>query len=74
MIDSVYGDARLPDIGDDRGAKINPLNDNFKKKEFQELWSRINHKAAYSVHFDSTELIKKCVQTLDKELRVTPLQ
>ena len=74
LIDSVYTNAKLPDIGDDRGAKINPLNENFKKKEFQELWNRINHKAAYSVHFDSTELIKKCVQTLDKELRVTPLQ
>ncbi len=73
LIDSVYTNAKLPDIGDDRGAKINPLNENFKKKEFQELWNRINHKAAYSVHFDSTELIKKCVQTLDKELRVTPL-
>ena len=74
LIDSVYSDAKLPQVENDRGAKTNPLNANFEKKEFKELWNRINRKAAYSVHFDSAELIKKCVQTLDKELRVTPLQ
>lgn len=74
LIDSVYSDANLPQIENDRGAKTNPLNANFEKKEFKELWNRINRKAAYSVHFDSVELVKKCIQTLDKELRVTPLQ
>jgi type III restriction enzyme len=74
LIDSVYSDAMLPLIEDDRGAKTNPLNANFERKEFKELWSRINKKAAYSVHFDSNELIDKCVKTLDKDLKVTPLQ
>ncbi len=74
LIESVYSNAKLPEIENDRGAKINPLNDNFKKKEFKELWNRINHRAAYSVHFDSSELVGKCIQTLNKELRVTYLQ
>lgn len=74
LIDSVYSDAKLPQIEDDRGAKTNPLNDNFNKKEFKELWERINKKAAYSVEFDSAELITKCVNTIDTELKVTPLQ
>jgi len=74
LIESVYSDAKLPQIEDDRGAKTNPLNTNFERKEFKELWNRINRKAAYSVHFDSIELISKCIQTLNKELRVTPLQ
>jgi type III restriction enzyme len=74
LIDSVYSDTKLPQVENDREAKTNPLNANFEKKEFKELWNRINRKAAYSVHFDSAELVKKCVQTLDKELRVTPLQ
>jgi type III restriction enzyme len=74
LIDSVYSDASLPTIENDRGAKTNPLNANFKKKEFKELWNRINCKAAYSVHFDSAELTRKCIQTLNTELRVTPLQ
>ena len=51
----------------------NPLNDNFNKKEFQALWERINHKYAYTVEFDSEELIKKCVECLNSSLRVTKL-
>jgi type III restriction enzyme len=74
LIDSVYSDALLPEIEDSRGAKDNPLNANFKKKEFNELWNRINHKAVYGVRFDSAELVDKCVQTLNRELRVAPLK
>ena len=74
LIDSVYSDAKLPEVENDRGAKTNPLNANFEKKEFKELWNRINRKAAYSVHFDSSELVGKCIRTLDMELRVTPLK
>ena len=74
LIDSVYSDAKLPQIGDGRKSKPNSLNSNFKKKEFKELWSRINRKAAYSVHFDSAELVEKSIQALNKKLHVTPLQ
>ena len=74
LIDSVFSDAQMPSIGDDRKAKPNPLSANFEKKEFQALWNRINRKAAYTVHFETPELIKKCVTTLDKELKVSPLQ
>ncbi len=74
LIDGVFSDSQLPDIGDGRKPKTNPLNANFEKKEFQELWKRINRKAVYRVEFDSTELICKCVSALDSQLRVTPLQ
>jgi len=74
LIDSVFSDAQMPDIEDDRKVKTNPLSPNFQKKEFQELWNRINRKAAYTVHFDTPELVGKCVRTLDKELNVSPLQ
>ena len=74
LIDSVFSDAQMPGIDDDRKGKKNPLSANFDKKEFQELWNRINHKAAYTVHFETPELIKKCVAALEKELRVSPLQ
>ena len=74
LIDSVFSDAQMPDIDDDRKAKTNPLSSNFQKKEFQELWNRINRKAAYTVHFDTPELVEKCVRSLDKELAVSPLQ
>ena len=74
LIGSVYSDALLPQVKNDRSVKTNPLNANFEKKEFKELWDRINHKAVYNVYFDSAELIKKCVKALETELRVAPLQ
>ncbi len=74
LIDSVFDDSKLPKIDDGRKPKTNPLNDNFEKKEFQELWSRINRKAVYRVDFESSELIKKAISALDSQLRVTPLQ
>lgn len=73
LIDSVFSDAQLPKVDDGRKPKTNPLNSNFKKKEFQELWARINRKAIYKVEFDSAELIRKCVGALDSQLHVTPL-
>ncbi len=74
LIDSIFSDAQLPTIGDARKAKPNPLNSNFHKKEFQELWNRVNRKAVYAVDFDTGELIDKCAVTLDRELKVSPLQ
>jgi len=74
LIDSVFSDAQLPKVEDGRKPKLNPLNENFEKKEFQELWRRINQKAVYRVEFDSEELVRKCVSALNSQLRVTPLQ
>ncbi|MBW0171428.1 MAG: DEAD/DEAH box helicase family protein [Hydrogenophaga sp.] len=77
LIDSVFSASQLPEIGDDRRPKKNPLNANFDKQEFKALWSRINRKAAYSVSFEEAELVQKAVTVLndkDAGLRVTPLQ
>lgn len=74
LIDSVFSESQLPQVDDDRKPKTNPLNANFVKKEFQELWSRINRRAIYRVDFDSAELVKNCIKVLNKELRVSPLQ
>ncbi|QWF72093.1 DEAD/DEAH box helicase family protein [Methylomonas paludis] len=73
LIDSVFSDEQLPDIENGRKTKFNELNDNFYKQEFKELWQRINHKAAYTVEFATTELVSKCILELDKELKVSPL-
>ena len=74
LINSVFSTAELPKVDDGRKPKTNPLNDNFKKQEFKELWARINHKAVYRVEFETPELIAKCVNALDSHLRITPLQ
>ncbi len=73
LVDGLYLNVDL--ITDGRKPKRIPLNDeNFAKKEFQELWRRINHKAVYQVEFDSTELIGKCVTALDAHLNVAGMQ
>ena len=77
LVDGVFSEAQLPEIGDDRRPKKNPLNANFDKQEFKALWSRINRKAAYSVSFEEAELVQKAVAVLNDKnagLRVTPLQ
>ena len=55
-------------------AARNKLNENFAKKEFQELWYNINHKYVYTVLYDSNELVSKAVDAIDKELYVTELK
>lgn len=51
----------------------NDLNENFAKKEFQTLWNYINHKYAYTVSFDSDELIQKAVKAIDEGMYVAEL-
>ena len=73
LVDALYLDVPKPTDG--RKPKKIPLNEaNFKKREFQELWGRINHKAVYQVEFDSAELIANCIRVLDKSLNVTVMQ
>lgn len=74
LTDTVFSTSQLPEIEDQRKAKTNPLSANFQKREFQELWTKINRKAAYTVQFDSQELVTKCVRALDKHLSVARLQ
>jgi type III restriction enzyme len=46
------------------------LNENFHKKEFQDLWSKIKVKTVYEVDFNSEELIKKSINSIDINLRI----
>lgn len=76
LVQSIYDPSVLNgmiDNGSKTTTQDNKLNANFMKKEFQELWRRINHKYAYTVSFDSEELIEKAVDAIDRELEVTQL-
>ncbi|MBQ8644621.1 MAG: DEAD/DEAH box helicase family protein [Candidatus Methanomethylophilaceae archaeon] len=53
--------------------KENKLNDNFSKREFQELWKEINHRHTYRVEFDSDELIGKSIKAINEGLFVREL-
>ena len=75
LVDTVFNGRQVAAMfGDGRKPKRNPLNQNFQKKEFQELWRRINQKAVYSVEFETPDLITKCISYLDSNLKVTALQ
>lgn len=77
LVQAVYDDSILKDMftdGHESKVKENPLNENFAKKEFQALWREINHKYAYTVEFDSAELIRKAIAHIDEKLFVSELQ
>ena len=75
LIDTVFDGSQFDNMmGDGRKPKAISRNKNFEKKEFQELWRRINRKAVYQVEFNSEDLVKRCVDTLDRDLVVSPLQ
>lgn len=77
LIQSIFNDKILEDMignGNETTVPSNDLNENFAKKEFQTLWNYINHKYAYTVDFDSNELIKKAIEHIDRELFVSQLQ
>lgn len=77
LVQGIFDEKALDSlISNERKASIteNPLNDNFKKKEFQALWNQINHKYAYTVEFDSDELIDKAVDWINQKLFVTELK
>lgn len=57
-------------FGDNINEKDYKPNENFAKKEFQELWNRIKVKTTYEVNFDSDELVKNAIQALDMNLHV----
>ena len=48
--------------------------DNFAKKEFLELWKRINRRTYYQVNFDTSDLVKKSVKAVDDLLKVTEIR
>lgn len=67
MLDEIITSAHKPKITE------NNLNENFAKKEFQALWNYIHNKYAYTVTFDSDELIEKSIRVLDEKMYVAEL-
>lgn len=67
-IDNMFEDGNATVI------KENKLNDNFAKAEFQALWKEINHKYAYTVHYNSNELIEKAAISINANLEVNQLR
>ena len=74
LIQAIFDPSILKEMagnGHETKVKDNPLNENWK--DFKELWERINEKYAYTVEFDSEELIQKSIAAINSELRVARL-
>ena len=77
LIQSIFDENILREMfvdGNKTKAPENPLNDRFYKEAFQALWKAINHKYAYTVDFDSEELIRNAIAAIDEKLFVSQLQ
>ena len=73
-LDTVFDPAVVrPENG--RKPKLAKLQkDNFAKKEFQNLWKRINRRTYYQVSFETSGLVKKAIEELDEKLKVTEIR
>lgn len=74
LVQAIFDPSILKEIaGNAHETKVkeNPLNENWK--DFKELWEKINKRYAYSVDFNSEELIKKSIVAINSELRVSKL-
>ncbi len=75
MVSNIYCADNYKPTTDGRRDNIKKLipNDNFNKKEFRELWNKINIKTLYEVNFDSNELIEKTVNSINNKLNIAKM-
>ena len=71
ILDSVYNPALLKPV-DSRSGNVECKIDESKlaMPEFKALWKNINSKSFYVVDFDTKELVKKAIESLNKNLIV----
>lgn len=76
LMKRLYSSNNTKLVSDERRENIKFLtpNANFKKKEFQELWNKINIKTIYEVSFDTNELIHKAVAAIDLKLNINKMK
>ena len=71
IVDSIYDPKSMqPENARSNNVELQVDPDKLAMPEFKALWSKINAKSVYVVDFDSEELIKKSITSLDRNLRV----
>ena len=74
IIDSVYDSrAMQPENARSNNVELEVDEDKLAMPEFKVLWEKINSKSVYVVDFDTEELIKKAIDSLDRKLRVSKI-
>lgn len=74
IVDSIY-DARSmqPENARSNNVELQVDEDKLAMPEFKALWSKINSKSVYVVDFDTDELIRRSIDSLDDKLRVSKI-
>lgn len=74
IIDSIYDSkAMQPENARSNNVELQVDEEKLNSKEFKALWSKINAKSVYVVDFDTDELIRKSIASLDSKLRVSKI-
>ena len=71
ILDSIYDDTKMKlENARSNNVELKVDPDKLAMPEFKSLWNKINTKTAYVVDFDTDELVRKAVASLDSKLRV----
>lgn len=74
IIDSIYDSRSMsPEDARKNNVELTVDEDKLAMPEFKALWDKINSKSVYVVDFDTDELVKKAIASLDKKLRVSKI-
>ncbi|KXB53635.1 type III restriction enzyme, res subunit [Umbribacter vaginalis] len=74
IVDSTYDSRSMqPENARSNNVELLVDEDKLAMPEFKALWSRINSKSVYVVNFDTDELIRKSIASLDAKLHVSKI-
>ena len=74
IIDSVYDSRNTqPENARNNNVELKVDDDKIQMQEFKSLWSKINAKSVYVVDFDTDELIRKSIDSLNRNLHVSKI-
>ena len=74
IIDSIYDSrAMQPENARSNNVELEVDESKLAMPEFKALWEKINAKSVYVVDFDTEELIRKSIDSLDSKLRVSKI-
>ena len=72
MLDSVYDSrAMQPENARDKNVELQVDPEKLAMPEFKALWQRISPKSVYVVDFDTDELVKKSIDSINQKLHVS---
>lgn len=74
IVDSIYDPRSMqPENARSNNVELQVDEEKLARPEFKALWNKINAKSVYVVDFDTDELVRKSIASLDAKLRVSKI-